>query len=127
MATSRNALLIAAAGVLAATTAGVAAGPAFAKSGSTLSGPRSVHTGRPIRLTVSVGDDGGVRPASTRLEISDRFGHFHWSSNWQRLHRINHWTESYTFTLTKPTPGPRTFRAAITGYARTNTITVVVR
>jgi hypothetical protein len=112
---------------VAATVVGVAAGPAFAKSGSTLSGPGSVHVRQAFRLTVSVGDDAGARPASARLQISDRYGHYHWSSNWQRLHRINRWDESCTFTLTNAHRGLKTFRAVITGYATTNTITIVVR
>jgi hypothetical protein len=111
----------------AATVLGVAAGPAFAKSGTTLSGPRSVRAGQPFRLTVSVGDDAGVRPASARLQISDRSGRYHWSGNWQRLHRINRWDESFTFTLTRTHRGPETFRVVVTGYATTNAVTVVVR
>lgn len=117
----------AASAVTAATVIGVAASPAFAKSDTALSGPRVVHSGKPFRLTVSVGDDGGARPASARLQISDRYGHFHWSSTWQRLRRTSPWDETYTFTLTNTHPGRKTFRAVITGYATTNNIVIFVR
>ncbi|MBV9446200.1 MAG: hypothetical protein JO345_09935 [Streptosporangiaceae bacterium] len=128
MSTFRKSLFTAvASAATAATVIGVAASPAFAKSDTTLSGPRVVHAGQPFRLTVSVGDDGGARPASARLQISDRYGHFHWSSNWQRLRRANRWDESYTFTLPGAHRGRETLRAVVTGYATTNTIVIVVR
>ncbi|HEX6524275.1 MAG TPA: hypothetical protein VF070_30380 [Streptosporangiaceae bacterium] len=128
MSTFRKALFTAtASAATAAAVIGVAASPALAKSDTTLSGPRVVQAGQPFRLTVSVGDDGGARPASARLQISDRYGHFHWSSTWQRLRRVSPWDESYTFTLTNTHRGRKTFRAVIAGYATTNTIVIIVR
>jgi hypothetical protein len=106
---------------------GVGVSPAFAKSDSTLSGPRTVATGHAFRLTVAVGDDGGAKPASARLQVRDGHGHFHWFGGWRRLHRTDHFDESLSFPLTERHRGAQTFRAVITGYATTNAITVTVR
>ena len=112
----------------AVTVLGVAAGPAFAKSDSTLSGPRAAQVRHAFRLTVSVGDDGGPRPAEARLQVRDAHGHFRWLGGWQRLHRAGITDETCTFTLSEPHRGAETFRAVITvGYLTTNTVTVVVR
>lgn len=106
---------------------GIAAAPAFAKSDSTLTGPRTVQAGHPFRLTVGVGDDGGARPARARLQVRDARGHFHWLGGWHPLHRTSYLDESWTFTVTEGHPGPAAFRAVITGYATTNTVTVAIR
>lgn len=109
------------------TLLGIAATPAFAKSDSTLTGPRTVIAGHPFRLTVSVGDDGGARPARARLQIRDGHGHFHWLGTWHQLRRTSYPDESWTFTLVNPHRGAKTFRAVITGYATTNPVTVTIR
>jgi hypothetical protein len=106
---------------------GVTAGPAFAKSDSTLSGPRTAQVGHGFRLTASVGDDAGAKPASARLQLRGAHGHYHWYGTWHRLHRTDHFDESYAFTVTERHRGPETFRAVITGYATTRAVTVVVR
>lgn len=112
----------------AMTVLGFSAGPAFAKSDSTLSGPRTAQVRHAFRLTVTVGDDGGARPVRARLEIRDTRGHFHWYGDWQRLHRASYLDESVAFSVTARHRGPETFRAVITGgYATTNGITVAVR
>ena len=113
--------------VTAVAVLGITAGPAFAKSDSTLSAPRSAHLRHAFRLTVAVGDDGGARPASARLQVRDARGHFHWYGAWHRLHRTDYSDESYGFTVTEGDRGPVTFRAVITRYATTNAVTVAVR
>jgi hypothetical protein len=106
---------------------GMTASPAFAKSDGTLTGPRTAHAGHPFRLTVGVGDDGGARPARARLQVRDAHGHFHWLGAWHQLRRTSYLDESWTFTVTEGHRGPTVFRAVITGYAMTNTVTVAVR
>lgn len=125
----RKAALAGTAGAAAAMTLlGIAATPAFAKSDSTLTGPRSARAGHPFRLTVDVGDDGGAQSASARLQVRDAHGHFHWLGGWHQLHRTSYWDESWTFTVTGRHRGPEAFRAVITGYyAPTNIITIAIR
>jgi hypothetical protein len=125
---SRKAALAAAAGTAAVVTLlGIAATPAFAKSDSTLTGPRTAQAGHPFRLTVAVGDDGGARPARARLQVRDTHGHFRWLGAWHQLHRTSYPGESWAFTVTARHRGPETFRAVITGYATTDPVTVAVR
>lgn len=124
----RKAALAGTAGAAAAVTLlGIAATPAFAKSDSTLAGPRIVQAGHPFRLSVGVGDDGGARPARARLQIRDGHGHFHWLGGWHQLRRTSYLDESWTFPLTNRHRGPKTYRAVITGYATTNAVTVTIR
>lgn len=124
----RKAALAAAAGTAAAATLlGIAASPAFAKSDSLLTGPRTAQAGHPFRLTVAVGDDGGAQPARARLQVRDAHGHFQWFGAWHQLHRTSYLDESWTFTVAERHCGPETFRAVITRYATTNTVTVTVR
>jgi hypothetical protein len=105
-----------------------AASPAYAKSDSTLTGPGWVHARHAFHLTVQVGDDGGARAASARLQVRYGRGQFHWDGGWHRLRLTDMDDESYVFTVAGRHPGPETFRAAISsGYAPTNTVTVVVR
>jgi hypothetical protein len=106
---------------------GITAGPAFAKSDTMLSGPRTAQAGHGFRLTVAVGDDAGAKPASARLQLRDGRGHYHWYGPWHRLRRTDHFDESYAFTVTARHRGPERFRAVITGYATTSAVTVVVR
>ena len=118
------------AGVAAVTAAGVlgAATPAFAKSVTQLSGPRTAQARHAFRLTVLVGDDGGARPASARLQVQGARGRYQWLGTWHRLHLADHWTESYAFTLTENQRCTATFRVVVSGgYAITNPVTVVVR
>lgn len=125
----RKAALAGTTGAAAAVTLlGITASPAFAKSDSLLTGPRAVHAGQPFRLTVSVGDDGGARPARTRLQVRDARGHFQWVGAWHPLHRSSYLDESWTFTVAGQHRGAETFRAVVTsGYATTNKVTVAFR
>lgn len=111
----------------AITLLGIAAAPAFAKSDSLLTGPRTAQAGHPFRLTVAVGDDAGAQPARARLQVRDARGHFQWFGAWHELHRTSYLDESWTFTVAERHRGPATFRAVITRYATTNTVSVVVR
>jgi hypothetical protein len=119
------------AGAAAVTAVAVlgAATPAFAKSDTQLSGPRVAHARHAFRLTVSVGDDGGARPAWARLQVQGARGRYHWLGTWHRLRVTNRADESYAFTLTEGHRGTATFRAVVSGgYAvTTNPVTVVVR
>jgi hypothetical protein len=118
------------AGAAAVTAVAVlgAATPAFAKSDTQLSGPRVAPVRHAFRLTVSVGDDAGARPASGRLQVRGAHGRYQWLGPWHRLHRTDPDDESYAFTLTESHRGPVTFRAVVSGgYAVTNPVTVVLR
>ena len=118
------------AGAAAVTAVAVlgAATPAFAKSDTQLSGPRAAAERHAFRLTVSVGDDAGARPASARLQVRGAHGRYQWLGPWHRLHRTNPDGESCAFTLTENHRGPVTFRAVVNGgYAVTNPVTVVLR
>jgi hypothetical protein len=118
------------AGVAAVTAVAVlgAATPAFAKSDTRLSGPRVAHARHAFRLTVSVGDDGGARPAYARLQVQGAHGRYQWLGTWHRLRLTSRADESYAFTLTEGHRGTATFRAAVSGgYAISNPVTVVVR
>jgi hypothetical protein len=112
--------------VCVAGTVGLA-GTAFAKSDTELYGPRHVQLRQGFGLTVRVGDDAGAEPASARLQLRDKHGHWHWQGPWQRLHRTDYTDEYTTFRLTGRHPGAETFRAIVTGYETTNTLAVVVR
>lgn len=112
---------------MAATLLGLAAAPAFAKSDSALSGPRTAQARHAFRLTVTVGDDAGARPTRARLQIRDAHGNFHWYGGWQRLHRASRLDETTTFSVTGQQRGPETFRAVAAGYATTNAVTVLIR
>ena len=118
------------AGVAAVTAAAVcgAAGPAFAKSGTQLTGPRVAQARHAFRLTVSVGDDAGAKPATARLQVLGAHGRYQWLGPWHQLRRTNPWSESYVFTLTEGHRGTVTFRAVLNGgYATTNAVRVVIR
>lgn len=124
----RTALL--SAGTAAMTAAAVfgAVTPAFAKSDTQLSGPRVAHARHAFRLTVSVGDDGGARAASARLEQLGAHGQYRWYGPWHRLRLTDRDDETCTFTLTENRRERTTFRAVVSGgYAITNTVQVVVR
>jgi hypothetical protein len=125
----RKAAVAGTAGAVAAVTLlGVAATPAFAKSSSTLSGPRVARAGHPFGLTVTVGDDAGAQPAKARLEVRGAHGRFQWVGGWHSLRRNSYWFESWTFNVTERHRGPETFRAVLSGYyGQTNTVTVSVR
>jgi hypothetical protein len=127
-ATLRTALV--SAGVAAATAAAVfgAATPAFAKSDTQLSGPRVAQVRHAFRLTVSVGDDSGAKPASARLQLRGAHGRYQWFGTWHRLRATDPWDESYAFTLTENRRGTYTFRAVVTGgYATSTPVTIGVR
>jgi hypothetical protein len=112
----------------AVTVTGVAASPAFAKSDSVLSGPRTARAGHAFRLTVSIGDDAGAKQASARLQVRGAHGRYHWYGTWHRLRRTDQWDESSTITVTERDRGRATFRAVVGGgYATTNIVTVAVR
>ena len=118
------------AGVAAVTAVALvgAATPAFAKSDTDLSGPRVAHARQAFRLTVSVGDDGGARPAWARLQLLGAHGRYQWFGTLERLHVTSRNDESYAFKLAENRPCTVTFRAVVTGgYAITNPVTVVVR
>jgi hypothetical protein len=118
------------AGAAAATAVALfgAATPAFAKSNTQLSGPRVATARHAFRLTLSVGDDGGARPAWARLQLLGAHGRYQWSGAWHRLRLTDPWDESYAFTVTENHRCTVTFRAVVsTGYAITNPVTVVVR
>jgi hypothetical protein len=102
--------------------------PAFAKSNTQLSGPRVAHVRHAFRLTVSVGDDGGARPARARLQVLGANKRYQWVGTWQRLRQTDHWDGSYAFTVTENHRGTVKFRAVVSGgYAISNAVTVVVR
>ena len=118
------------AGVAAVTAAAVfgAAAPAFAKSGTRLTGPRVAQARHAFRLTVSVGDDAGAKRASARLQVLGAHGRYQWLGPSHPLRRANPWSESYVFTLTEGHRGTVTFRAVLNGgYATTNAVRVVIR
>jgi hypothetical protein len=125
----RTALM--AAGAVAVTAAGVlsAATPAFAKMDDHLSGPRAAQVRHAFRLTVSVGDDGGARPASARLQVMGAHGRYQWLGTWHRLRLSDPDDESYAFTPTETRRGTVTFRAVLSGAytLTTNPVTVAVR
>ena len=124
----KTALISAGVAVVTALAVFGAATPAFAKSDTQLSGPRVAHIRLAFRLTVSVGDDGGARSASVRLQLRGAHGRYQWFGPWERLRGANHWDESYGFTLTENHQSTCTFRAVVSGgYAVTNPVTVVVR
>jgi hypothetical protein len=126
----KDALVSVGAGAVAAAVVAVAGAstPAFAKSTSALSGPHVTSARHAFRLTVSVGDDGGARSASVRLQLRDAHRRYQWSGTWHQLHPTNHFDESYAFTLTESHSSSFTFRAVVSGgYAVTNPVTVVVR
>ena len=118
-------------GVAAVTAAAVfgAAAPAFAKSDTQLTGPRVAQARHAFRLTVSVGDDAGAKPATARLQVLGAHGRYQWLGPWHQLRRTNPWAESYVFTLTESHRGPVTFRAVLhgDGYANTSAVRVVIR
>lgn len=119
------------AGAVAVTAVAVlgTATPAFAKSDVQLSGPSAAHVHQAFPLTILVGDDGGVRPASARLQVKGARGRYQWFGTWHRLHRIDRNDESYTFRVTENRPAHATFRVVVRGgYAvTTNPLTVVIR
>ena len=118
------------AGAAAVTAVAVlgAATPAFAQSDTQLSGPRVAQARHAFRLTVSVADDGGARPVSSRLQVRGAHGRYQWLGTAYRLRRTDPDDESYAFTLTESHRGAFTFRAVLSsGYAITGPVTVVVR
>jgi hypothetical protein len=124
----RTALLSAGAAAMTAAAVLGAATPAFAKSDTQLSGPRVAQARHAFRLTVSVGDDGGARPASARLQQLGAHGQYRWYGPWRRLRQADRDDETCAFTLTENHRESTTFRAVISsGYAITNTVQVVVR
>jgi|HubBroStandDraft_5_1064220.scaffolds.fasta_scaffold136130_1 hypothetical protein len=123
---------LAAAGVSAITAVAILGGatPAFAKSSETLNGPSVARAGHPFQLSVWVGDDGGAKPASSRLRVRGPHGGYQWLGTWHKLHGLgmgDRNDETYTFTVTENHRGTYTFLAVITGYLSTSPITVVVR
>ena len=124
----RTALLSAGAAAMTAAAVLGAVTPAFAKSDTQLSGPRVAQARHAFRLTVSVGDDGGARPASARLQQLGAHGQYRWYGPWRRLRQADRDDETCAFTLTENHWESTTFRAVISsGYAITNTVQVVVR
>jgi hypothetical protein len=123
----KTAVVFAGAGALTAAMVLAGATPAFAKSNTTLTESRAGHARNAFRLTVLVGDDGGARRASARLQVRDRHGRFQWYGTWHSLHRTDWSDESCTFTVTGRHNGAETFRAIVTNYAITNNVTVVAR
>jgi hypothetical protein len=124
----RTALVSAVAAAMTAVAVFGTATSAFAKSDTQLSGPRVAHAGHAFRLTVSVGDDGGARPASVRLQVQGARGRYQWFGLWHRLRLAGPYDELYAFTLTENHRCTATFRAVVSGgYAVTSPVTVVVR
>ena len=124
----RTALLSAGAAAMTAAAVLGAVTPAFAKSDTQLSGPRVAQARHAFRLTVSVGDDAGARPASARLQQLGAHGQYRWYGPWRRLRPAGRGDETCAFTLTENHRESTTFRAVISGgYAITNTLQVVVR
>ncbi len=118
------------AGVAAVTAVALfgVATPAFAKSDTYLSGPRVAHAGQAFRLTVSLGDDAGARPALTGLQLLGPHGRYQWFGAFHRLHVNSRNSASYAFTVVEDRPCKVTFRAVISGrYAITSPVTVSVR
>jgi hypothetical protein len=127
---ARLRIAVASAGAVTLTAVAVlgAASPAFAKSDTRLSGPPVAPARHAFRLTVSVGDDAGARPARTRLQLLGPRGRYQWLGPSQPLRPTGREHESYTFTLTESRRGTFTFRAVVgSGYAVSNPVTVVVR
>jgi hypothetical protein len=123
-----TALASAGAAVVTALAVFATATPAFAKSGTELTGPRVAHVRKAFHLTVSVGDDGGAKPARARLQVRGAGGRYHWFGPWHRLRLTDPDDESYVFTLTENHRGGATFRAVVSsGYAITNPVAVAVR
>ena len=124
----KTALVSVGAAVVTAAALFGAATPAFAKSDTRLSGPRVAHVRHAFRLTVSVGDDAGARPAEVRLQVLGAHKRYQWFGPSHRLHPTDRWAESYAFTVTENFRTTVTFRAVVSGrYAATNPVTVVVR
>jgi hypothetical protein len=121
-------LLSVGAGAVTAAALLGAATPAFAKSDTMLSGPRTAQVRHAFQLTVWVGDDGGAQSASARLQARGANGRFQWVGTWHKL-RLSDWDDEWaTFVVTEGHRGVDTFRAIVTsGYAITNTVTVTVR
>jgi hypothetical protein len=117
------------AGAGAAVTALVigAATPAFAKSDTSLSGPRVAQARHPFQLTVSVGDDAGIQLGAARLQLLGAHGHFQWYGGWHKLRWASQWSEEGTFAVTDWHRGTETFRAIVAHYVPTNSVTVIVR
>ncbi len=125
----RTTLVSAGTGVATAVAMLGAATPAFAKSDTMLTGPRTVLAGHQFRLTVSVGDDAGARQAMARLQVLDVHGKYHWYGSWQRLRidRANPDRETGTFTIRAGRHGTEVFRAVVTGYVTTGPVVIRVR
>ena len=104
--------------------------PAFAKASETLSGPRLAHVQRAFQLAVQVGDDGGAKHASARLQVRGPHGAYQWLGGWHQLRGTGQqppdW-ETYSFSVTENHPGTYTFRAVFSTYPATSPTTVVVR
>jgi hypothetical protein len=124
--------MLAAAGAGAVAVVAVPGGstPAFAKASETLSGPRTAHVQHAFQLAVQVGDDGGAKHASARLQVRGPHGGYQWLGGWHQLRSTGQqppdW-ETYSFTVTENHPGTYTFRAVINSYPATSPTTVVVR
>lgn len=125
----RTTLVSAGAGAAIAAAVFGAATPAFAKSDTMLTGPRTVQAGHQFRLTVSVGDDAGARQAAARLQVLDAHGKYHWYGPWQRLRidRANPYQEQGAFTIRAGRRGTEVFRAVVTGYLTTGPVVIRVR
>jgi hypothetical protein len=123
----RTAVMSAGAAAVTAVAVLGAATPALAKSDTRLSGPSVAHVRHAFRLTVSVGDDGGARPALARLQVADARGRYHWLGVWHRLRVTSRNDASYAFTLTENRRGAVTFRVVVSGYATTKPLKVAVR
>jgi hypothetical protein len=123
---------LAAAGVGAVAAVAVLGGatPAFAKASEMLSGPRVAHVHHAFQLAVQVGDDGGAKHASARLQVRGAHGGYQWLGSWHQLRSTDQqppdW-ETYSFAVTENHPGTYTFRAVINTYPATSPTTVVVR
>jgi hypothetical protein len=124
--------MLAATGAGAVTLVAVLGGstPAFAKASETLSGPRVAHVRHAFQLAVQVGDDGGAKHASARLQVRGPHGGYQWLGGWHQLRDTGQqppdW-ETYSFTVTENHPGTYTFRAVFSTYPATSPTTVVVR
>lgn len=123
----RTALVSTGAAAMTAVAVLGTAAPAFAKSDTRLSGPRAAHPRHAFRLTVSVGDDAGARPARARLQQLGEHGRYQWLGSWQRLRQTDRSQESCAFTVAENHRGTAVFRAVVTGYATTSPVRVVIR
>jgi hypothetical protein len=128
----KTALVGAGATVVAAVTILGGATPAFAKSSETLLGPHLVQVRQAFRLAVVVGDDGGAKPSSSRLQILAADGGYQSMGAWHELRIPSKQNpndeETYTFTVTETRPGTYTFRAVFSAnYPATSPFTVTVR